>query len=122
MKFAFATDDDLNFTKRHFGSADHYLIFSFFDGKLNFESKIKNNSIEEEIHGDPKKAKSVEQILNEVDVLVSKIFGPNINKMEEKFIVVVMNSTWNLDAAKKIILEKIDVVKNNMNSKDILFF
>ena len=122
MRFAFATDNEEEFTRKHFGSAEKYLIYNL-DKDWSLEKKQENISVEEETHGDPKKAKSVADMLNNADVLVSKIFGPNINKMKKKFIIVVMNSTWNIEEAKTIILKNKEKITELLkkNEKDVLF-
>ena len=91
---AFATDNGQNFIDRHFGDADYYDIYKVDEDSADFVQRIDNTVDEvEEVHADPKKAKGVTNLLmNEnVKVVVSKIFGPNIKRIKKKFVCIVMN-------------------------------
>jgi len=88
---ACGTDDGVGFTSDHFGSAKYYLIYTFNlqTGEIGYREKIVNTSRPEEIHGDPKKARSVTELLREAQVLMGKVMGPNIVRMRKKFIPVI---------------------------------
>ena len=90
---AIATDDEKHFIKRHFGDADRYLIYQLNKENLIFIKKIINNSEEEQSHSDPVKAGSIAKILKEegTQVLVSRVFGPNIKRMIKKFACVMIH-------------------------------
>jgi len=110
LTVAFATDDRKNFTKEHFGEAKEYLIYeiSKIDNKLI--ETIINVSPEEKMHGDPNKAKGVASLLKPLDVkvLVSKAFGRNIVRQQQKFVVILSNT--------ELIDEAIKNIQNNFNN------
>ena len=91
IKLAIGTDDEIEFSKDHFGSAKKYLIY-----EINFETKelthlstIENETPEEEMHGDPKKAKNIGELLGDVQILVAKLMGKNILRMKKKFLPII---------------------------------
>ena len=65
VNIAFGTDDGVNFTSNHFGEAKFYLIYklNLNNNEIELIEERNNNSIREEIHGDPKKAKSISELL-----------------------------------------------------------
>ena len=91
---AVATDNGENFMDRHFGDAHYFDIYKLSKTSINFIKRIENKIEEQEdIHADPEKAKGVAGLLKEEDVtvVVSKIFGPNIQRIRKKFVCVIMN-------------------------------
>ena len=105
VKVAFATDNGKTFMGRHFGDADFYDIYEISEMKANFIKRI-NNTIdeEEEVHADPKKAKGISELLLEEDisVVVSKVFGPNIKRIKKKFVCVIVKDEKIEDGVNKI--------------------
>jgi predicted Fe-Mo cluster-binding NifX family protein len=95
---AFATDDKTHLTEEHFGEAKEYLIYEISKTDNKFLKTVLNISHEEKMHSDPNKAKSVASILKPhgVDVLVNKVFGGNITRMQKKF-VVILSKNSNID-------------------------
>ncbi len=91
MKVAFATDNGINFMDRHFGDALHYRIYEINEDNFELIDSIENNTEEEKRHADPKKAKNITNLLKEKDVqvAVSKIFGPNIKRIKSKFVCIL---------------------------------
>lgn len=90
---AFATDDGENYITRHFGDANYYDIYDMTSDKCVFIKRIENGDFEEEFDGDPKKAGNIASILlkENVKVVVSKAFGPNINRIKKKFVCILSN-------------------------------
>jgi predicted Fe-Mo cluster-binding NifX family protein len=90
---AFATDNGKEFMDRHFGDADFYDIYTIDENRADFVKRIDNTVDEEEVHADPEKAKGVSRLLKKenVKVVVSKIFGPNIKRIKKKFVCIVMD-------------------------------
>ena len=93
LRVACATDDGIHFVDRHFGDAQHYDIYEVFPGRITFIKRIDNSTEEEaeEVHGDPKKAKGIAGILTGEDVqaATTRVFGPNIMRIKEKFVCIL---------------------------------
>ncbi|MEA2096899.1 MAG: NifB/NifX family molybdenum-iron cluster-binding protein [Candidatus Cloacimonadota bacterium] len=108
LKIAFATDDGKTFMGRHFGDAEHYYIYEIDDKNSKFIKKIDNTTEEEDMHADPKKAKGISNLLLEenVSVVVSKIFGPNIKRIKKKFVCIVVKDE-ELDVGIRKVCESI---------------
>ncbi len=108
FKVAFATDDGKTFMGRHFGDAERYYIYEIDNENDEFIKKIDNSTEEEEdIHADPKKAGSITKLLKQekVQVVVSKVFGPNIMRIKKKFVCILIK--------EKSIENSIDIIKSN---------
>ncbi len=75
----------------HFGEGDIFRIYSWdLDrDELKLIEERENTSSEERFHGDPQKAQGISQILDDVQVLVGKAFGPNITRMRKRYVPVV---------------------------------
>ena len=109
FKVAFATDNGKTFMGRHFGDAEYYYIYEIDDKNAEFIKKISNTTEEEEdVHADPKKAKGISNLLLEenVSVVVSKIFGPNIKRIKKKFVCIVVKDE-ELDVGIRKVCESI---------------
>lgn len=93
MIIACATDDGKNFVKRHFGDAKKYLIYELKNGRFALTETILNTTEEEKMHADPKKAKGIVNLLVEKDVNVglTKVFGPNIKRVKKHFVPVLVS-------------------------------
>ena len=124
---ACGTDDGVNFTDEHFGSAKYYLLYSLDPdtGETRFLEKQENTTPEEETHGDPKKARSISGLMDGVDVLVGKAMGTNITRMRKKFVPIISRE---MDISKTLgrLGELTDDIRENMNrnqtqERDILF-
>lgn len=89
---------------RHFGDANYYDIYEINETGADFVKRIDNTTEEEEEHADPKKAKGITNLLlkENVQVVVSKIFGPNIKRIKKKFVCVVMNDESIEDSMNRI--------------------
>lgn len=98
LTVAFASNDGQQFNVEHFGDSNYYHIYEINDKEAIFVKTIKNitKDMVEEVHADPNKAKGVSKILKEhgVKVVVSKVFGPNIKRINKKFVCIIFkNST-----------------------------
>jgi len=105
---AFATDDGQTFMDRHFGDAESFNIYEINSTKVNFLKTI-SNTIEEEdededVHADPTKAKGIAGLLKKekVQVVVSKVFGPNIKRIKNKFVCIIEQEKKINDSIKTI--------------------
>ena len=108
LKVAFATDNGKTFMGRHFGDAEHYHIYEIDNENAEFIKEIDNTTEEEDMHADPKKAKGISELLLEEDVsvVVSKIFGPNIKRIKKKFVCIVVKDE-ELDVGIRKVCESI---------------
>lgn len=112
MKVAFATDDGEKYIDNHFGDAKYYDVYEILESESKFIKRISNTTEEddEEIHADPKKAKGVVSLFKNEDIqtVVSKVFGPNIKRIRKKFVCILMNN--------QNIQESIKIVQDNLNA------
>ena len=115
---AFATDDGKMFMDRHFGDANYYDIYKISATGMEFIKRIDNTTEEEddEIHADPKKAKGISGLLKEekVQVVVSKVFGPNIKRIKKNFVCIVM-SKKDVPESITYIQQKFDTIVKEWN-------
>ncbi|MBN2261229.1 MAG: dinitrogenase iron-molybdenum cofactor biosynthesis protein [Clostridiales bacterium] len=119
MIIACATDDGKKFIERHFGDADYYVIYELIDGKFVMIDRIVNTTEEEEQHADPVKAKGILDLLHEknVQVGITKVFGPNIKRIK-KHIVPVLVSSDDIEEGLKKVLENIESIRYQIELKD----
>ncbi|MCK4221488.1 MAG: hypothetical protein KAX25_01365 [Dehalococcoidia bacterium] len=107
---AFGTDDGEKLNNDHVGMAKYFYVYEFWGGKEKFVEQRINTSFtgdETAKHGDPEKARATSSVLQNVDVLVGKKFGPNLPRLLEKFVCVLVRT----DA----ISNAIEAVHNNMD-------
>ena len=104
MRIACATNDGKHFTEKHFGDADKYLIYESKNNKFNLIDTIRNTTDEEKKHADPGKAKSIVSLLLEknVDVGLTKVFGPNIKRVKKHFVPVMVSVDLIEDGLKEV--------------------
>ena len=109
LLIAFGTDDGENLNNDHVGMAEYYYVYDFSSGKERLVEKRENVHFrgDESIHGDPAKARATSSVLEGVDVLVGRKFGPNLPRLLTKFVCVV--------ARTNTITSAIEVVRNNMD-------
>jgi predicted Fe-Mo cluster-binding NifX family protein len=105
---AFGTDDGENLNNDHVGMARYFHVYQFSNGKEQLVELRENVSFkgDESIHGDPEKAKATSSVLEGVDVLVGKKFGPNLPRLLGKFVCVVVRTNT--------IASAIEAISNNM--------
>jgi len=110
MKFliALGTDDGENLNNDHVGMAKYFYVYEFSNGKEQLVERRENVSFkgDESIHGDPAKAKATSSVLEGVDVLVGKKFGPNLPRLLGKFVCVLVRTN--------AIASAIEAISNNM--------
>ncbi|MCK4698984.1 MAG: hypothetical protein KAT38_01565 [Bacteroidales bacterium] len=109
MKTAFATGDGKSFTNRHFGDNDYYDIYNISESESRFMKRITNTAatIIEKVHADPEKAMGVTGLLKKenVQIVVSRVYGPNIKRIRNFFVCVLMNDNT--------ISDSINIIKEN---------
>ena len=107
---AFGTDDGKNFNNDHVGMAKYFYVYRFSGGReqpIERRENVKFKGDESMKHGDPGKAKATSSVLENVDVLVGRKFGPNILRLLKKFVCVVVRTDT--------IANGIEAVHNNMD-------
>lgn len=111
MKFliAFGTDDGKKLNNDHVGMAKYFYVYEFSNSKEELVEKRENLHFkgDESVHGDPEKAKATSSVLEGVDVLVGRKFGPNLPRLVRKFVCVVVRTNTLTSA--------IQAVHNNMD-------
>ncbi len=115
VKIACGTDDGVTYSSNHFGSSKYYLIYelNLTSGETKFIKKINNISVKEQTHGDPLKAKSVSKLLSDVNILISKVMGLNINRMRKNFIIIISRINDINDSLNKL-KNVLDDIKVNL--------
>jgi len=112
MKFliAFGTDDGKNLNNDHVGMAKYFYVYEFSSSKeqlVEWRENVRFEGDETMKHGDPEKAKATSSVLEGVDVLVGKKFGPNLPRLVRKFVCVLVRTSTLTSA--------IEAVHNNMD-------
>ncbi|MEA3422356.1 MAG: NifB/NifX family molybdenum-iron cluster-binding protein [Bacillota bacterium] len=112
MIIAFATDDGKKTMERHFGDAEYYNIYELIDGKFQMIDQIVNTTEEEEGHADPVKAKGIVDLLIEknVEVGVTRVFGPNIKRVKKHFVPVLI-STETIEESLEVIFNSLGIIE-----------
>ncbi len=113
FKIACGTDNGKTFTDGHFGDSKYFLIYEYNteNHSFGFIQKVKNIFKEEQKHDDAQKAKSISDILQDIQVVLAFAMGPNITKIRKKFIPVISREKdiiKSFDNIKKEIAEMIN--------------
>lgn len=107
---AFGTDDGKNFNNDHVGMAKYFHVYEFSNGKEQLVEKrgnVRFTGDETIKHGDPEKARATSSVLKGMDVIVGKKFGPNLPRLLEKFVCILVKTSS--------IATAIDAIHNNMD-------
>ena len=110
LLIAFGTDDGKNLNNDHVGMAKYFYVYEFSSSKEQLVERRENVRFEGDEtmkHGDPEKAKATSSVLEGVDVLVGKKFGPNLPRLVRKFVCVLVRTSTLISA--------IEAVHNNMD-------
>jgi MinD superfamily P-loop ATPase len=89
----------------HVGMSRYFQIWKYSQGRLVFIEQRQNEKYKEDetrIHGDPGKAKATASALKGVNVLVGKMMGPNIERLKNQFVPVIIRETL-IEKANEII-------------------
>ena len=121
MKFliAFGTDDGENLNNDHVGMAKYFYVYDFSNGKEQLVERRENVKFkgDESIHGDPEKAKATSSVLEGVDVLVGKKFGPNLPRLLKKFACVLVRTNA-ISIAIEAVHYNMDRIAEENNKKE----
>jgi predicted Fe-Mo cluster-binding NifX family protein len=120
---AFATDDGKHFMERHFGDARYFDIYEIDENDSTFLKRVENATDKddgEDVHGDPVKAGGIMGLLQkeEVNVAVSKNFGPNIKRILKKLVCVRITG---LDIQEGIgrLQKNMDVIRKELANGEV---
>jgi predicted Fe-Mo cluster-binding NifX family protein len=108
LLIAFGTDDGKNLNNDHVGMAKYFYVYEFSSGREQLVERRENLPFkgDESIHGDPEKAKATSSVLEGVDVVVGRKFGPNLPRLVKKFVCVLVRTDT--------ITRAIETIHNNM--------
>ena len=123
INIAFATDDGKEFIDRHFGDALFYDVYTLCSKNICFVKRIANSTEEEEEgHADPKKAKGIAGLLQteDVSIVVSRIFGPNIKRISKKFLCVIASQGAITDIKEYLHFHREDLLSEMEKDEKIL--
>ena len=103
---ACATDDGSTLTSGHFGSARTYALYQLDETACTFLQNLQNSlSVCEGKHADPQKARKVTELLadRQVQVVAAKQFGPNIGRIKQSFVPVIVKTDRLDDGCRKLL-------------------
>ncbi len=109
LLIALGTNDGTNLNDDHVGMAKYFQVYRFFEEEEEFLEKRDNMKFKGDKsmkHGDPEKAKATTSVLQGIDVLVGKRFGPNLPRLVKEFVCVIVR-TDTLENAIRIIHQNI---------------
>lgn len=120
MIIACATNDGQTFVDSHFGDADKYDLYEMKKEGYRFLKSVKNHTEEEEgVHADPKKAKGIAFLLkqHDVEIGVSRIFGPNIKRVAKHFLPIII-SEKNIKEGLSLLLNQYEIIIDALNKEN----
>lgn len=121
LLFAIGTDDGEKIkSDDHVGMSRYFQVYKYSGGEFHLEEKRENSKYkedEERIHGDPEKAKATASSLKNIDVLVGKMFGPNIERLKNRFVCAVVREE-SIEQAIRIMNENINEIIEEKNKAD----
>lgn len=96
LRFAFAVNLANIFEPKHFGDADKYLIYEWVNNEfilVHEEVNLFKNTYEEQGHGLQEKGRAIIDLLRSlnINVVVSKQFGKNIQMVSSQFMPVIVS-------------------------------
>jgi len=118
---AFGTDDGKTLKNgEHVGMSKYFSIYRFSDDGQEFieqRNNVKYREDKAKTHGDPGKAKATASALQNVDVIVGQIFGPNITRLRNKFVCAVVRKDT-IEQAIQVLRENIAEVIEERDKTD----
>ena len=120
LLIAFGTDDGENLNNDHVGMAKYFYVYRFSNGKEELVERRENMKFkgdESMKHGDPEKAKATSFVLENVDVLVGRRFGPNLPRLVKKFVCMVVR-TDTITNAIVAVHNSMDLIVEQKNKED----
>lgn len=104
----------------HIGMSKYFQIWKYSNENLALletRENVKYKEDETRIHGDPGKATATASVLGDVNVLVGKMMGPNITRLKNKFVPVIIRQP-KIEKAKEIIKENINEIAEEKEKED----
>ena len=89
MTLAIGVNEHKAFSNEHFGESHYFLIYQWNGNAFELVEERLNAKFDEEKHGDERKAQHIMSQLSDVSVLVAKVFGPNIKKVKQRYVIVI---------------------------------
>jgi len=120
LLIALGTDDGKNLNDDHVGMAKYFYVYEFSDGREKLVEKRENTRFEGDEtmkHGDPEKAKTTSSVLEGVDVLIGRKFGPNLPRLLSKFACILVRTSA-IATAIEAIHNNIDRIAAEKNKAD----
>jgi ferredoxin len=121
LLFAVGTDDDKMIKPDdHVGMSKYFQVWKYLNGEMTLKERrenVKYKENEERIHGDPGKAKATSSVLTGIHILVGKMFGPNIVRLKNKFVCIVIREP-EIEKAIEIIKENINEIVDEYYKKE----
>ena len=119
LLIALGTDDGKNLNNDHVGMAEYFYVYEFSNGKEQLVERRENVHFkgDESMHGDSEKAKATSSVLEGVDVLVGKKFGPNLPRLLGEFVCVVVRANT-ISSAIEAAHNNIDRIAAEKNKED----
>ena len=117
LLIAFGTDDGENLNNDHVGMAKYFYVYRFSNGKeelVERRDNVKFKGDESMKHGDPEKARATSSVLENVDVVVGRRFGPNLPRLLKKFACVVVR-TYTISNAIEAVHDNMDRIVEERN-------
>jgi len=108
---AFGTDDGENLNNDHVGMAKYFHGYRFSNDReelVERRENVKFKGDESLKHGDPENAKATSSVLENVDVVVGRKFGPNLPRLLREFVCIVVRTDT--------ITNAIEAVHNNIDA------
>lgn len=121
IRFALAVNHAGDFQEKQFGDADKYIIYEWKNDELTYVKEEINvyKSIDEELeHGSHRKGRTILNFLKSMDVnvLLSRQFGKNIQLVNNHFIPVIIY-TETTDEVIPVIEKHIKWIEDEFNNQ-----
>lgn len=122
LRLAIASNDGVGLNKEHFGDSHYYYIYEVNENDYKFIKRISNQAknIIEEKHADPLKAGGVTKVLQEhnIQLVGSGVFGPNIKRINKKFVCILFGKGQLEDNLSKVVLNFAEIKKKWLEGED----
>jgi predicted Fe-Mo cluster-binding NifX family protein len=118
---ACATNDKKELVNDHFGEATWFMLFKLSKKNISEIKSIKNKTAseseeEEHSHGAAKKAKAIiEHFKSEnVDIFLSRQFGPNIKRIKKEVLPVIIRGSETIKSDLELCRTNFDTLLNRL--------